>query len=222
MIEMRLADVAAVTGGRLHRATGDERVTAVEFDSRAVAPGGLFLALPGERADGHDFAAAAVAAGAVAVLAAREVGAPAVIVPPAPHDPVARGSYLAAADHDGSGAAVLAALARLAAHNVGSLPDLTVVGVTGSSGKTSTKDLLAAVLAPLGPTVAPPGSFNNELGHPWTVLRVRPDTRHLVLELSARAPGDIAALCRVAPPRIGIVLNVGRAHLGQFGSVAAV
>ena len=85
MIEMRLADVAAVTGGRLHRASGDERVTAVEFDSRAIGPGGLFLALPGERADGHDFAAAALAAGAAAVLAARAVDAPAVIVPPAEH-----------------------------------------------------------------------------------------------------------------------------------------
>ncbi len=94
--------------------------------------------------------------------------------------------------------------------------------MTGSSGKTSTKDLLAAVLAPLGPTVAPPGSFNNELGHPWTVLRAGPDTRHLVLELSARGPGHIAALCRIAPPRVGVVLNVGRAHLGEFGSTDAV
>jgi UDP-N-acetylmuramoyl-tripeptide--D-alanyl-D-alanine ligase len=222
MIEMSLAEVADVTGGRLHRATGAERVTAVEFDSRAVKPGGLFLALPGERVDGHDFAAAAVAAGAVAVLAAREVDAPAVIVPPAPDDEVATGSYLAATDPDGSGAAVLAALARLAAHNVGSLPDLTVVGVTGSSGKTSTKDLLAAVLAPLGPTVAPPGSFNNELGLPWTVLRADAATRHLVLELSARGPGHIAALCAVARPRIGVVLNVGRAHLGEFGSPEAI
>ncbi|WP_261763892.1 Mur ligase domain-containing protein, partial [Pseudonocardia asaccharolytica] len=81
MIEMSLAEIAAVTGGRLHRATGAERVTAVEFDSRAIRPGGLFLALPGERADGHDFAAAAVAAGAAGVLAAREVDAPAVVVP---------------------------------------------------------------------------------------------------------------------------------------------
>src|SRR4029450_15541 len=72
------------------------------------------------------------------------------------------------------------------------------------------------------PTVAPPGSFNNELGHPWTVLRAGPATRHLVLELSARAPGHIAALCRVAPPRIGVVLNVGSAHLGEFGSREAI
>jgi UDP-N-acetylmuramoyl-tripeptide--D-alanyl-D-alanine ligase len=222
MIEMTLAEVAAVTGGRLHRATGDERVTAVEFDSRQVGTGGLFLALPGERADGHDFAAAAVAAGAVAVLAAREVDVPAVLVPPAEPGSLATGSYLAATDPDGSGAAVLAALARLAAHNVGALTGLTVVGVTGSSGKTSTKDLLAAVLAPLGPTVVPPGSFNNELGLPWTALRADATTRHLVLELSARGPGHIAALCRVAQPRIGVVLNVGRAHLGEFGSPEAI
>ncbi|GAA5119463.1 UDP-N-acetylmuramoyl-tripeptide--D-alanyl-D-alanine ligase [Pseudonocardia adelaidensis] len=219
MIEMRLADVAAVTGGRLHRASGDERVTAVEFDSRAIGPGGLFVALPGERVDGHSYAPAAVAAGAAGVLAGREVDAPAVIAAP-----VARqaGTYLDETDHDGAGAAVLAALAALAGHVVRALPATTVVGVTGSSGKTSTKDLLAAVLAPLGPTVAPPGSFNNELGLPWTALRADPGTRHLVLEFSARGAGHIARLAAVAPPRIGVVLNVGRAHVGEFGSVEAI
>ncbi|MHA6630137.1 UDP-N-acetylmuramoyl-tripeptide--D-alanyl-D-alanine ligase [Pseudonocardia sichuanensis] len=217
MIEMRLADVAAVTGGRLHRATGEERVTAVEFDSRAVGPGGLFVALPGERVDGHAFVPAAVAAGAAGVLAGREVDAPAVVAAP-----VARqsGTYLDAADHDGSGAAVLSALAALAGHVVRSLPGTAVVGITGSSGKTSTKDLLAAVLAPLGATVAPPGSFNNELGLPWTALRADAGTRHLVLEFSARGPGHIARLAAAVPPRIGLVLNVGRAHVGEFGSVA--
>ena len=219
MIEMRLADVAAVTGGHLHRATGDELVRAVEFDSRAIRPGGLFLALPGERVDGHGFAAAAMAAGAAGVLAARPVDAPAVLVPPAPR---AVGTGLDATDPDGSGAAVLAALARLAAHVVAALPGLAVIGVTGSSGKTSTKDLLATVLRPLGPTVAPPGSFNNELGLPWTALRADAGTRHLVLEFSARGPGHIAALARAVPPRIGVVLNVGSAHLGEFGSVAAI
>jgi UDP-N-acetylmuramoyl-tripeptide--D-alanyl-D-alanine ligase len=220
MIEMTLAEIARVTGGRLHRATGEERVRAVEFDSRAVGDGGLFLALPGERTDGHDFAAAAVAAGGVAVLAAREVDAPAVIVPAAP--PSAGGTYLDEFDPDGSGAAVLTALGRLARHNVDALPRLRTVGITGSSGKTSTKDLVATVLAPLGETVAPPGSFNNELGHPWTALRATADTRHLVLELSARGPGHIARLCAVAPPSIGLVLNVGRAHLGEFGSPEGV
>jgi len=219
MIEMRLADVAAVTGGRLHRASGEERVIAVEFDTRVIGQGGLFVALPGERVDGHDFAAAAVGAGAVAVLAGREVDAPAVVVPPAERD---TGTYLGETDPDGVGAAVLAALARLAGHAVRTLPATTVVGVTGSSGKTSTKDLLAAVLAPLGPTVAPPGSFNNELGLPWTALRADAATRHLVLEYSARGPGHIARLAAAVPPRIGLVLNVGSAHLGEFGSRAAV
>jgi UDP-N-acetylmuramoyl-tripeptide--D-alanyl-D-alanine ligase len=222
MIEMRLADVAAVTGGRLHRATGEERVGSVEFDSRAVLPGALFLALPGERADGHAFAAAAMAAGAAGVLAGHEVDAPAVIAPPAPPGAHLTNSYLAAADPSGSGAAVLAALAALAGHAVRSLPATTVVGVTGSSGKTTTKDLLAAVLAPLGPTIAPPGSFNNELGLPYTALRAGADTRHLVLEFSARGPGHIAALAAAVPPRVAAVLNVGSAHLGEFGSRAAV
>ena len=219
VIPLSLSEIAAVTNGRLHGARGTEVVTAVEFDSRAIRPGGLFLALPGERVDGHDFAAAAVERGAVAVLAAREVDGPAVVVPP-----VARvtGTYLGETDPDGAGAAVLAALARLAGHVVGELSGLTVVGVTGSSGKTSTKDLLAAVLAPLGPTVAPPESFNNELGLPWTALRADADTRHLVLEFSARGAGHIAALAAAVPPRIGVVLNVGSAHLGEFGSVDAI
>ncbi|GAA4806328.1 UDP-N-acetylmuramoyl-tripeptide--D-alanyl-D-alanine ligase [Actinomycetospora chlora] len=226
MIELTLADVARITGGRLHGATGDERVTgSVEFDSRAVGPGGLFVALPGERVDGHDFVGAAVAAGAAGVLAAREVDAPAVIVPSVETQP---GSYVLAADAGGAGAGVLAALALLARHVVDVLTDprtgsgLLVVGITGSSGKTSTKDLTAHLLEGAGETVAPPGSFNNELGHPWTALRATPSTRHLVLELSARNRGHVAALCRVAPPRIGVVLNVGSAHLGEFGSREAI
>lgn len=219
MIPMTLAEIATAVGGTLHGCTGAEVVTgAVEFDSRRIGPGGLFVAIPGERVDGHDFAARAVAAGAVGVLAAREVDAPAVIVPPVTDAPVR--SVALTGDLDGSGAAVLAGLGALARAVVDELAPggLTVVGVTGSSGKTSTKDLIAQVLEPMGPTVAPPGSFNNELGHPWTVLRADLSTRHLVLELSARGAGHIAALCRTAPPRIGVVLNVGSAHLGEFGS----
>jgi len=119
---------------------------------------------------------------------------------------------------------VLAALARLAAAVSAELVDggLTIVGITGSSGKTSTKDLLAAVLAPLGEVVAPPGSFNNELGHPWTVLRAMESTDYLVLEMSARHPGNIAELASIAPPSIAVVLNVGTAHLGEFGSREAI
>ena len=219
MISMTLGEIAAAVGGRLHNATGAELVGGtVEFDSREVGPGGLFVALPGEMVDGHNFATTAVAAGAVGVLAAREVDVPAVIVPPVNEAPSRSVALLG--DTDGSGAAVLAGLAGLATVVATRLiaDGLTVVGVTGSSGKTSTKDLLAQVLEPMGATVAPPGSFNNELGHPWTVLRADATTRYLVLELSARGPGHIAALCAIAAPRIGIVLNVGTAHLGEFGS----
>ena len=223
MIELTLAEVAGAVGGVLHGCSGTELVTGgVEFDSRRVTPGGLFVAVPGERVDGHDFAGAAMAAGAAGVLAGRPVGVAAVLAPPVA-GPLS-GAYALAADTDGVGAAVLAALAALARSVVHTLRQagLQVVALTGSSGKTSTKDMVAALLAPLGATVAPPGSFNNEIGHPWTALRADAATRHLVLELSARGSGQISALCRVAPPSIGVVLNVGSAHLGEFGSRDAV
>ena len=158
------------------------------------------------------------------MLAARPVGVPAIVVTPRTGAETDTAASVLEHDTDGSGAAVLAALARLAAAVAAELVagGLTIVGVTGSSGKTSTKDLLAAVLAPLGEVVAPPGSFNNELGHPWTVLRAGSDTDYLVLEMSARHPGNIAALAAIAPPSIAVVLNVGTAHLGEFGSREAI
>lgn len=197
MIPLSLRRVAELTGGELTGGADPDAVVSgpVVIDSRSVEPGGLFAALPGERVDGHDYAGAAVASGAVAILAARPVAAPAVLV-----------------------ADVVAALDALAAAVVAALPDLTVIGVTGSAGKTSTKDLLGAVLAEAGPTIAPPGNFNNELGYPLTALRVTADTRYLVLEAGARGIGHIAALCRVVAPRIGVELGVGTAHLGEFGS----
>ncbi|WP_102142690.1 UDP-N-acetylmuramoyl-tripeptide--D-alanyl-D-alanine ligase [Mycobacterium hubeiense] len=230
MINLTIAQIAEIVGGELADITPEQaartRVTGtIEFDSRAVTPGGLFLALPGARSDGHDFAAAAVQAGAVAVLAARPVGVPAIVVRPGNAvGPIDAASGALEHDTDGSGAAVLAALARLAGAVAAELVagGLTIIGVTGSSGKTSTKDLLAAVLAPLGEVVAPPGSFNNELGHPWTVLRATPETDYLILEMSARHPGNIAALAAIAPPSIAVVLNVGTAHLGEFGSREAI
>ncbi|MDR3664302.1 MAG: UDP-N-acetylmuramoyl-tripeptide--D-alanyl-D-alanine ligase [Mycobacterium sp.] len=228
MINLTLAQIADIVGGELADITAEAAAATwvtgtVEFDSRAVTPGGLFLALPGARSDGHGFAAGAVAAGAVAVLAARPVGVPAIVVKPAAGQ-VDSSSGALEHDTDGSGAAVLAALGKLARAVADRLvaEGLRIIGVTGSSGKTSTKDLLAAVLAPLGEVVAPPGSFNNELGHPWTVLRATPDTDFLVLEMSARHPGNIAALAAIAPPSIGVVLNVGTAHLGEFGSQAVI
>ncbi|SDZ07651.1 UDP-N-acetylmuramoyl-tripeptide--D-alanyl-D-alanine ligase [Micromonospora pattaloongensis] len=201
MIPLTLAEIAAAVDGRLVAADPDARVTgAVEFDSRKVGPGGLFVAFPGEKVDGHDYAAGAVADGAVAALGTREVpGVPMVLV-----------------------ADALAAMAKLARAVLDRLPGLTVIGLTGSSGKTTTKDLIAQLAARLGPTVAPAGSFNNELGHPYTVLQATAETRFLVLEMGARGPGHIRYLCQVAPPRIGVVLNVGVAHIGEFGSVEGI
>ena len=197
MIAMTVAEVAEATGGTVGGGADPVRLVRgpVEFDSRAVTPGCLFLALPGERTDGHDYMDAAVAAGATAALVTKPVDQPHVLV------------------LDG-----LDALARLAAASVRRLPDLTVVAITGSSGKTSTKDLVEGLLSRLGPTVAPRASFNNELGHPYTVLRADAANRYLVLELSARGTGHIRALTDIAPPRIGVVLNVGTAHIGEFGS----
>ncbi len=200
MIPLRLSEVAAIVGGTLAAGTDGELVTdGMVIDSRQAAPGALFAALPGERTDGHDHAAAALAAGAVATLASRAVDGPAIVVPD-----------------------VAEAMAALAAHNLRALPDIRVVALTGSSGKTSTKDLVAALLEPAGPTIAPPGSYNNDLGAPLTALRADATTRFLVLEMGARGRGHIARLCRMAVPSIGVVLNVGSAHLGEFGSRQAI
>lgn len=200
MIPTTLAQVAHATGAVVPPAAADAVVSRVTTDSREVAPGDLFVALVGERHDGHDHAAEAVARGAVAVLADRDLaGVPTVRV----EDTVRALGRLA---HD--------LLHRL--QGDGS-PD--VVGITGSVGKTSTKDLLAHVLAASGPTVAPPGSFNNDIGLPSTVLRCDRSTRYLVLELGSRGIGHIARLTEVARPRVGVVLGVGSAHVGEFGSV---
>jgi UDP-N-acetylmuramoyl-tripeptide--D-alanyl-D-alanine ligase len=201
MIPLSLAEIAKATGGTVHAEDPSVVVTgSVEFDSRKVTPGDLFVAFVGEKVDGHDFAGTAMASGAAGVLAQRELaGVPTVVV----DDP-------------------LAALARLARYVIDRLPDVTIVGLTGSSGKTTTKDYIAQLLERLGPTVAPAGSFNNELGHPYTVLKATPQTRWLVLELGARGAGHITYLTGIAPPRIAAVLNVGVAHIGEFGSVDAI
>jgi UDP-N-acetylmuramoyl-tripeptide--D-alanyl-D-alanine ligase len=200
VIPLTLAAIAEITGASLSPMTGPAAlVRSVVIDSRQAGPGAMFAALPGERVDGHDFAVAAIEKGAVAVLASRPVGVPALITPDVP--------------------AALAALARAV---VDALPALTIAGITGSVGKTTTKDLAAQLIERLGPTVAPHGSYNNEIGHPLTVLRVTEETRYLVLELSARGAGHIAELCQIAPPRLGAVLCVGHAHTGEFGGLAEV
>ena len=200
MIELSLQQVADAVDGRLEGADPAAVVhRPAVLDSRQAEPGALFVAVQGEHVDGHDYAAAAARSGAVAVLASRPVEAPAVVVPD-----------------------TVAALGRLAARVRHQLPSVRVVGLTGSQGKTSTKDLLARLLAGLGPVVAPVGSYNNELGVPLTVLGADTATSHLVVEMGARGDGQIRYLCDIAQPTFGVVLNVGTAHLGEFGSRAAI
>jgi UDP-N-acetylmuramoyl-tripeptide--D-alanyl-D-alanine ligase len=208
---LSLADLAAVVGGEVADAPdGGEPVVVTGpafLDSRSPEAGGLFVALVGEHTDGHDHAGAAVAGGAAAVIGSRPTGVPTVVVPD-----VQAALHVLAAE-------VLRRLRR--AH-----PALRVVALTGSSGKTSVKDMLAAVLADAGsaagPTVATYQSFNNELGLPLTVLRAAEDTAFLVLEMGARGIGHIADLCATAPPDVAMVLNVGLAHVGEFGSQEAI
>jgi UDP-N-acetylmuramoyl-tripeptide--D-alanyl-D-alanine ligase len=196
MIPLSLDQIAAIVGGELHAAdTGDVYVTGpASVDSRLVAPGGLFAAIAGEQVDGHDFVADALTHGAAAVLASRRVAAPCVVVPDV--------------------TAALGILARAVLDRI----DPIVIGITGSQGKTSVKDLVAQILQESGPTVAASGSFNNELGVPLTVLRADEETSYLVVEMGARGLGHIAQLCTIAKPDIGLVLNVGNAHVGEFGS----
>jgi UDP-N-acetylmuramoyl-tripeptide--D-alanyl-D-alanine ligase len=195
---MTVAEIAEITGAACD--PGADLATVVSgpviIDSRQAEPGSLFAALPGTRTDGHEFAPQAVAAGAAAVLASRPAGVPALIVPDVP--------------------TALAALARAVTSR---LPGLTIAAITGSAGKTTTKDLTAQLVESLGATVSPRASFNNEIGHPLTVLRVTEQTRYLIAEMSARGPGHITALCAMSPPRLGAVLCVGHAHAGVFGSI---
>ncbi|HET8561046.1 MAG TPA: UDP-N-acetylmuramoyl-tripeptide--D-alanyl-D-alanine ligase [Marmoricola sp.] len=199
MIPVTLGRIAEVTGGRVHDAGPDLVVSGPAFlDSRSPEPGGLFAAFVGEHADGHAHAVAAVDGGAAAVLGSRPTGAPTVVV-----DDVQ---------------AALQQLARVVLAELRRAGHPLVLALTGSQGKTSTKDLLAAVLGAHAPTVATHGSFNNELGLPLTVLRATSATRFLVLEMGARGIGHLRDLCDIAPPDVSLVLNVGKAHLGEFGS----
>ncbi|MEU0956820.1 UDP-N-acetylmuramoyl-tripeptide--D-alanyl-D-alanine ligase [Streptomyces niveus] len=195
MITLSLAEIATIVGGQSHDIPDpDAHVTGpVVIDSRQVAAGSLFVAFAGENVDGHDYARRAVEAGATAVLAVRPVGVPAIVV----EDVVQ----------------ALGALARAVVERTGA----TTVALTGSSGKTSTKDLIAQLLRRKAPTVWPEGNLNNEIGLPLTALRAADDTRFLVLEMGARYIGDIRYLTGLVPPRIGLVLNVGTAHIGEFG-----
>ncbi|MGP4003151.1 UDP-N-acetylmuramoyl-tripeptide--D-alanyl-D-alanine ligase [Streptomyces sp. 8N706] len=196
MIALTLSEIASIVSGQMFDIPdpGRQVTGPVVIDSREVRPDGLFAAFQGEHVDGHDYAQRAVEAGAAAVLAARPVGVPAIVVEDVE--------------------AALGALARAVVGRLGA----TVVALTGSAGKTSTKDLIAQLLQRLAPTVWTPGSFNNEIGLPLTALTADEGTRHLVLEMGARGVGHIRYLAELTPPRIGAVLNVGAAHIGEFGS----
>lgn len=203
MIALTLAELRDALGGELVGAADPATVVAgaVETDSRLVRPGGVFVALPGEVTDGHLFAGAAADAGAALVIAERplDVAVPVLVVP--------------------DGLQALATLAHLVVARVRALGRLRVAAVTGSNGKTTTKNLLRAILAAEGPTVAPEGSFNNQVGAPISMLRVDEATEYLIAEMGASAVGDIARLIRIVTPDIGIVLKVGLAHAGGFGGI---
>ena len=207
MIPLRLAELNDALGGSLvlpRRVAADAFVSgSVQTNSTLVEPGTIFFALPGEVTDGHLFAADAVESGAALVVAERplDLPIPVIIVP--------------------NGVTALADLARLVVARVRAAGRLKVIGITGSNGKTTTKNLLQAILEAEGPTIAPAGSFNNQVGAPITMLQVDDSTEYLISEMGASGEGEIARLVGIAMPDISVVLKVGLAHAGGFGGIEA-
>lgn len=200
MIPLTLPEIAAIVGGTVSGASDVTVTGPATLDSRQAEPGGLLVAFAGEHVDGHDFAGSAAERGAVAVLGSRATVLPTVVVDDAE-----------------------TALQTLASYVMGRLrAGLSVVGVTGSQGKTSTKDLMTAIFSSVGSTIGTRGNLNNELGAPVTMTRADTGTRHLVLELGARHIGDLALLTRLVALDVAVVVNVGKAHLGEFGSREAI
>ncbi|AJM77474.1 UDP-N-acetylmuramoyl-tripeptide--D-alanyl-D-alanine ligase [Rathayibacter toxicus] len=206
MIALTLAEIADSVSGRLHLSTSSANAATIvsgvtETDSREIAPNGIFVAKRGAQTDGHVFASAAVERGAALLIVERplDLAVPQVIV-------------------DDSVTA-LGALATEVIRRARVLGGLSVVGITGSNGKTTTKNLLRTILGRIGETVAPRGSYNNEVGAPITMLQVSESTRFLVAEMGASAVGEIRRLVRMAKPDVGVVLAVGLAHAGSFGGV---
>lgn len=199
MITLTAGEIGLLLGGEIYCDKDLLVSKAPVFDSRKATPGCIFLALKGEAVDGHDFAADAYRAGAMFSLTTRRIDGPCIVVKD-----------------------VIEAVSILAAFVRKRLTNLKVIGITGSQGKTSTKDLLSHMLSNVGPTVAPKGSFNNDLGLPITLLECDEHTQFCILEMGARHKGDIARLCEIAQHDIGVVLTVGTAHLGEFGSVEGI
>lgn len=196
MIRMKASQIAEIVDGQLNVDGNAEIWLAPVFDSRKATVGSFFLALNGENADGHDFAKDAIDNGAQFALVSKDISIPNIKVDD-----------------------VLVALGKLAAFVRLQLPNLKVIGITGSQGKTTTKDLLHHILESIGPTISPENSFNNELGAPLNLLRCDEQTKFCIAELGARHIGDIKNLSKIVKPDIGIVLKVGSAHLAEFGSI---
>jgi UDP-N-acetylmuramoyl-tripeptide--D-alanyl-D-alanine ligase len=209
MIALTAAEIADITNGRLAADPGIVPASVVT-DSREAAAGSLYVAKPGENADGHAYVGAAFERGAVLALTERDVSDqdgrpyPAVVV----DDAVIAMGALAAES-----------VRRIRAARAARGESFTVLGITGSAGKTTTKDLLAGVLSRDGATVAPQGSYNGEVGVPLTVFRADAGTRYLVIEMGATGIGHIKYLAEMVKPDIGVVLCVGTAHAGEFGGV---
>jgi UDP-N-acetylmuramoyl-tripeptide--D-alanyl-D-alanine ligase len=205
MIALSLAEIAEIIGGELRLAGTDSAETVVDgivdTDSRVMEPGSIFVAKPGAETDGHRFVGSAVRAGAVLAIVERPVD-----------DEV---TQIVVADVIDA----LADLARAVVARVRALGELRIVGITGSNGKTTTKNFLARILQDDGETVAPINSYNNEVGAPVTMLRVTEQTRFLVSEFGAAAPGSIARLAGLVEPDVSVVLMVGMAHAGGFGGI---
>ncbi|MEO6944220.1 MAG: UDP-N-acetylmuramoyl-tripeptide--D-alanyl-D-alanine ligase [Lacisediminihabitans sp.] len=207
MIALTFAELASAVGGVLAVPAGaseDEIVSGtVETDSRLVSAGSVFFALPGETTDGHLFADAAVRGGAAILVVEHSlpISIPQVLV--------------------SDGVVALGMLAKEVVARVRAAGGLRVVGITGSNGKTTTKNLLRAVLETQGATVAPQGSYNNQVGAPISMLKITHDTRYLIVEMGAGGPGEVGKLAAMAQPDIAIVLKVGLAHAGVFQSLEA-
>lgn len=198
MIELRLSEIARMTGADAPEQ--DAAVTMIVSDSRQAGTGALFAAIQGERVDGHDYARVAVEQGASAVLASRplNIDSPVLVVED-----------------------VITALGQIAAE-IRSRLNPTVVGITGSNGKTTVKQMVASILGRQANTLATGGNYNNELGLPLSLFRLEDSHRFAVLEMGASQAGDIAYLAGIARPDVGVVTNVGPAHLKGFGSEEGV
>jgi UDP-N-acetylmuramoyl-tripeptide--D-alanyl-D-alanine ligase len=211
MVTMSASYLAEIVGGEVVSGPAEVVLRGAEIDSRQVVPGMAFFALPGERTDGHDHIGAAARGGARVAVVSRfdESVANQLGKPGAPDVAI-----VLVAD-------VAAALGALAEHHRGTLR-CTVVGITGSTGKTSTKDFLVAAVGEARFVVATQGNRNNELGVPLTILRAGPRTDVLIVEMGMRGAGQIARLCALARPTLGIVTNIGQTHMELLGSQEAI